>query len=251
LIVAGFESIKFDQIEDVRDTGPGPRWTMIVTFVATMILTIQVAVAVGVVLSILIYLLRSAADLRLVELVKQDDGSILEQPAPETLKSNSITVLRLYGSTYFAAAANLADALPSHQDSERVVVILQLRNQSEIGSTFIRVVERYAQQLQVTGGKLMLSGIHTRVLEQLEKTETTETINADDIFLAEELLGSSTVRALDAAQNGWMIKRRKLSTRSNLTELFQMVPNRFSNTTGQGKPLPQYTYTPIRDYRVS
>ena len=203
LIVAGFESIKFDQIEDVRDTGPGPRWTMIVTFVATMILTIQVAVAVGVVLSILIYLLRSAADLRLVELVKQDDGSILEQPAPETLKSNSITVLRLYGSTYFAAAANLADALPSHQDSERVVVILQLRNQSEVGSTFIRVVERYAQQLQVTGGKLMLSGIHTRVLEQLEKTETTETINADDIFLAEDLLGSSTVRALDAAQK-WM-----------------------------------------------
>ena len=203
LIVAGFESIKFDQIEDVRDTGPGPRWTMIVTFVATMILTIQVAVAVGVVLSILIYLLRSAADLRLVELVKQDDGSILEQPAPETLRSNSITVLRLYGSTYFAAAANLADALPSHQDSERVVVILQLRNQSEVGSTFIRVVERYAQQLQETGGKLMLSGIHTRVLEQLEKTETTESINADDIFLAEDLLGSSTVRALDAAQK-WM-----------------------------------------------
>jgi SulP family sulfate permease len=203
LIVAGFESIKFDQIEDVRDTGPGPRWTMIVTFVATMILAIQVAVAVGVVLSILIYLLRSAADLRLVELVKQDDGSILEQTAPETLKSNSITVLRLYGSTYFAAAANLADALPSHQDSERVVVILQLRNQSEVGSTFIRVVERYAQQLQVTGGKLMLSGIHTRVLEQLEKTETTETITVDDIFLAEDLLGSSTVRALDAAQK-WM-----------------------------------------------
>ena len=203
LIVAGFESIKFDQIEDVRDTGPGPRWTMIVTFVATMILSIQVAVAVGVVLSILIYLIRSAADLRLVELIKQDDSSILEQSVPETLQSNSITVLRLYGSTYFAAAANLADALPSHQDSERVVVILQLRNQSEVGSTFIRVVERYAQQLRDTGGKLMLSGIHTRVLEQLEKTETTETINADDIFLAEDLLGSSTVRALDAAQK-WM-----------------------------------------------
>ena len=59
LVVAGYSSIKFEDIEDVRDTGAGPRWTMIITFVATLFLPIQYAVLLGVILSIMIYLYRS------------------------------------------------------------------------------------------------------------------------------------------------------------------------------------------------
>jgi SulP family sulfate permease len=72
-----------------------------------------------------------------------------------------------------------------------------------IGSTFIRVIERYAQQLQANGGKLYLTGVHPRVLEQLELTETTETIPEEAIYLAEDKLGASTKDAFQSAQT-WL-----------------------------------------------
>lgn len=200
LVAAGYSAINFADIEDVRDTGPGPRWTMIITFVATLFLPIQYAVLLGVVLSILVYLYRSSTDIRLVELVQQSDGSILERQAPLSLIDYSVTILRTYGSLHFSGAAMLEDILPSAQESRYAVVILQLRGLDNIGSTFIRVIERYAQQLQASGGKLYLTGIHPRVLEQLELTETTDTIPETAIYLAEDKIGASTQDAYRAAQ---------------------------------------------------
>jgi SulP family sulfate permease len=203
LVVAGYGAIKFADIEDVRDTGAGPRWTMIITFVATLFLPIQYAVLLGVVLSIMIYLYRSSTDIRLMELIPQADGSILEREAPLSLRDNEVTILHVYGSLHFSGAAMLEDILPSAQESNRAVVILQLRGLDNIGSTFIRVMERYAQNLQANGGKLYLTGVHPRVLEQLELTETTETIDAEAIYLAEDELGASTQEAYRSAR-AWL-----------------------------------------------
>jgi anti-anti-sigma regulatory factor len=83
------------------------------------------------------------------------------------------------------------------------VVILRLRNQRSIGSTFIRMLEHYAIQVQTTGGKLMLAGISKKVLHQLEITETTQTIPREDIFLASDELGASSMIAMTKAQ-GWL-----------------------------------------------
>jgi SulP family sulfate permease len=203
LVVAGYSAIKFPEIEDVRDTGAGPRWTMVITFVVTLFLPIQYAVLLGVVLSILIYLYRSSTDIRLVELVLETEGSILERQPPGSLRENDVTILRTYGSLHFSGAAMLEEILPSPQESYRAVVILQLRGLNNVGSTFIRVVERYAQQLQVNGGNLYLTGVHPHVYQQLELTETTETIPEENIYLAEEKLGVSTRIALHSAK-AWL-----------------------------------------------
>ena len=203
LVVAGYEAIKFADIEDVRDTGAGPRYTMIITFAATLFIPIQYAVLLGVVLSIMIYLYRSSTDIRLVQLVPQADGSIVEREAPLSLPPQDVTILRVYGSLHFSGAVTLEELLPPALNTDRAVVILQLRGLNNIGSTFIRVVERYAQQLQTQGGRLYLTGVHPHVLEQLELTETTDTISIDAIFLAEDTLGESTQEAFRAAQ-AWL-----------------------------------------------
>jgi len=199
LVVAGYEAIKFADIEDVRDTGSGPRYTMVITFGATLIVPIQYAVLTGVVLSILIYLYRSSTDIRLMQLLPLEDGAILEREAPLSLQTGEITILRVYGSLHFSGAVMLEQLLPPAQETENAVVILQLRGLDNVGSTFIQVVERYAQRLQSHGGKLYLTGVHPHVLEQLQLTETTETITPDSIFLAEETLGTSTLEAYQAA----------------------------------------------------
>jgi SulP family sulfate permease len=203
LVVAGYEAIKFPDIEDVRDTGAGPRYTMAITFLATLFVRIQYAVLLGVVLSIMIYLYRSSTDIRLVQLLPQEDGSILEREAPLSLTEGEVIILRVYGSLHFSGAVTLEEMLPAPQETKRAVIILQLRGLDNVGSTFIQVVERYAQRLQSNGGRMYLTGVHPHVLEQLELTETTETIAPDAIYLAEDTLGSSTIEAYQAAR-AWL-----------------------------------------------
>lgn len=200
LIFAGYEAIKVKEIEDVWDIGAGPRVIMLVTFLATLVWPLQYAVLAGVILSILQYISQSASDVRLVALEPQEDGYIVEKESPSTLTARSVTLLRVYGSVFYAAAANLEEMLPAPQGAERAVVILNLRGADRVGSTFIKVIERYALKLRANGGKLVLTGIHARVLDQIEKTETTEAIAREDIFLADERLMYATWQAWQAAQ---------------------------------------------------
>ena len=203
LIVAGLETINRGRIADVWDVGMGPRLIMLFTLIATLILPVQWAVFLGVALSFIVHVARESADIEIKEVVRQADGLFKERPAPDQLKSDAITVLHVWGHLFFSGAYTLQERLPEVGDAQRPVVILRLRGRSQIGSTFIQVLERYAEQLQANGGKLMLVGVAERVMEQLAKTETFETIPEEDIFPATDTLGRSTLDAMAAAET-WL-----------------------------------------------
>jgi SulP family sulfate permease len=199
LIVAGFQAINWEEMADVRDAGWMPRLIMIVTFVVTLFLPIQQAVFLGVILSLLLFVYRAALLTRLWELTALGDGQLRERPAPEELTSQSITVLQFYGTTFFGAAYTLEKLLPSPLKAKQSVVVLRLRGHEGLASTFVGVLERYADRLRAIGGKLMLSGVSEQVLNRLQAMETTDIIPEEDIYLADDILGSSTHRALEAA----------------------------------------------------
>jgi SulP family sulfate permease len=74
-----------------------------------------------------------------------------------------------------------------------------MRGRTQVGSTLIRVLERYAQQLGANGGKLMLAGVGEHVMQQIRSTETTESIPEEDIFMSTAALGDATQEAIAAA----------------------------------------------------
>lgn len=208
LIVAGLETINRGRIADVWDVGIGPRAIMLFTLIATLILPVQWAVFLGVALSFVVHVARASADIEVKEVVPEADGLFTEQPAPAQLDDDSITVLHVWGHLFFSGAFTLQEHLPEAGDAKRAVVILRLRGRSQIGSTFIRVIERYAEQLHANGGKLMLVGVAERVMEQLAKTETFEAIPEEDIFPATETLGRSTLDAIAAAEK-WLAENEE------------------------------------------
>jgi len=203
LIVAGFGTFNFEAIKDIRDVSRSSLVVMGVTFLATLTMPIQEAIIVGILLSILDYVYTSSKDIQLIELALTEDGGFETRPAPAQLADHSITVLYGLGDFFFAGARTLEDMLPRAQEAHRAVVILRLHARSQIRSTFILVLERYAQRLQANGGKLILSGVSEMVKEQLDRTETTETIPEDDIFMASSRLGASTKTAIQAAE-AWL-----------------------------------------------
>ena len=129
------------------------------TFLATLVLPIQEAILVGIVLSILDFVYTSSRDVEVVELTLADDGSWVTNPPLAQLEDNRVTVLYSWGSIFFAGARAMEAMLPDAKDAQRAVVILRLHGRMQIRSTFIIVLERYAQKLQANGGKLILSGV--------------------------------------------------------------------------------------------
>jgi SulP family sulfate permease len=203
LIVAGFETFRFEEIKDIRDVSRSSMVVMGVTFLATLTLPIQQAIIVGIFLSILDFVYTASKDIRLVELALTDEGSFETKPPPPNLEDNKVTILQGWGEFFFAGARTLEDMLPQAQDAQRAVVILRMHDRIQIRSTLIIILERYAEKLQANGGKIILSGVSEKVKLQLDRTETTETIPEKDIFMATNILGASTRAAIQAAE-AWL-----------------------------------------------
>lgn len=204
LIVAGAQSFKWDEIADVWHTGWGSRSVMLVTLGLTLFIPLQWAVFGGVALSVLFYLATSSAEARVVEYVPNPDGTFTEKEPAAVLPSHAITLLQVYGSLFFAGAAHVEAALPSAKGAERPVVVLRLRFQDSVSSTFINVLERYAAEIQAQGGRLFLTGVSEKVKQQLDRTQTTKEVLGDDgIFLANNTLGGASRQAMVAAES-WL-----------------------------------------------
>ena len=205
LIVAGFQSIKWNRLADIWATGWPPRIVMLVTLVLTLAIPLQQAVFLGVLLSILAYFfITSTHEVRLTQIIQNPDGTVTEGPAPAELASNAVTVLQIYGNMTFTGAETLEQYLPKAGSATRPVVILRLRAQEGIGSSFVTVLERYSQQVKAVGGRLMVAGISKKVKGQLDRTETTsDLLGQENVFVATTNLGASTRAALAAAQR-WL-----------------------------------------------
>jgi SulP family sulfate permease len=215
LIVAGFQSLNWEEIHDVWEVGWLPRFVMIVTLVATLTLPVQFAVLVGVLLSVALNFVSSSRNVRLVEMVPTEEGLYRIQDAPAVLPSQKVTILQVYGLLFFATVEKLLEILPSPLGSKSPVVILRLRQHSEISSSFINLLERYDKELQAVDGRLILAGVNLRIKEQLDDTDTIrDTLGDEDVFLASDLLGESTLHAIQAAEE-WL---NALPARTDQTE---------------------------------
>jgi sulfate permease, SulP family len=119
--------------------------------------------------------------------------------ANAVLAGNKVAVLYAYGSLFFAGARNLEEDLPRADETRQAVVILSLRGHTELGSTFMGVLERYAQALQANGNTLMLVGVSQPVYEQLEHTGFLEVVGEGNVFLF-STAGEATRQAYEKAQ---------------------------------------------------
>ena len=203
LIVAGFQGLRVEQAVLAWKTGRLSRLVMIATFIAILVMPLQFAVLFGVALSILLNTIRQSNKVVVTQWLLQPEGFPLEQPAPKHVPSHQLTVLHVYGSLFFAAAKNIEEMLPAVGDATRAVVAINLRGKSEIGSTFVTVLQRYSRALQAKQGKLMLVGVDPQVRDQLAKTGVLKLIGDENVFVATPQLGAALNQAV-AAAHAWL-----------------------------------------------
>ena len=203
LVVVGFSMIKAGRIQTVWHTGLVPSTVFIVTFIATLFLDLQVAVVIGVVLTFLLQIYRAAERVRIERIIQQVDGSFVEAELLEDLPSGEIVILQPIGSLFFAGTAEFVEHLPDVGRAQHSVVILRLRDRDEVGSTFIRAIQRFTNELLEGNNLLMLTGVGSHVFRQLEKTDLLDLIGEENIFPAERIFTAALEKAIAAASK-WL-----------------------------------------------
>jgi len=205
LIFAAIGSLRPGEVTTILRTGRVSQVVVITTFAATLFLPVAAAVGIGVALSLLLQLNQEAMDLAVVELIPRDDGRFEERKPPAVLTSFHITVLDVYGSLLYAGARTLQARLPAPGDARSPVVVLRLRRRTSLGSTFVKVVADYADQLVDSGGRLYLSGLDPSLTEQLRRTGHVD--GPVRAFEATPVVGESTQAAYLNAE-AWLVKVR-------------------------------------------
>jgi SulP family sulfate permease len=119
------------------------------------------------------------------------------------LPGRRFTLLHVYGSLFFAAAKSLEEMLPAVDEADNAAVAIILRGHSEIGSTLVTVLQRYARALQARDGKLMLVGVDPAVRDQLDRTGVLKLIGEENVFLATPQIGEALNQAVAAAK-AWL-----------------------------------------------
>lgn len=201
LIIIGFRTLKLGQVVTVWKTGPVQQTVMLLTFIAGLLVPLQYAVLMGVGLAVLLYVFQQSNRVRVVAWRVEPGQYPVEGEPPAEVPGRQVTVLVPYGSLFFAAAPVFNAQLPAVTEGSRhAAVILVLRGETELGSTFMEVLARYAEALRERESRLMLAGVDPGVLIQLERTGHLQTIGRNNVFLVDERIGQSLQEAMDAAE---------------------------------------------------
>jgi SulP family sulfate permease len=201
LILVGCRTIKPADLQSVWKTGPVQKAVLAVTFALTMIIPLQYAVLAGVGLSVILHVVRQSNQVTIKRWRLDPAGDLIETDPPAHLPANEVIALQPYGSLFFAAAPVLEAQLPAPADgSHNSVVILRLRGRSDLGTSFMNVLRRYAQALTAAGSKLVIVSANQRIQEQLRVSGVTGLIGPENIYTGDERVGATLKRAYaDAA----------------------------------------------------
>ncbi len=204
LIIIGFRTLRLGQVVTVWKTGTVQQTVMLLTFIAGLLFPLQYAVLMGVGLAVLLYVFQQSNRVRVVALRMEPGQYPVEADPPAELPGRQVTILAPYGSLFFAAAPVFNAQLPAVTDGSRnAVVILVLRGETELGSTFLEVIARYAEALRQQEGRLMLSGVAPSVEVQLERTGLLQALGRGNVFIADDRVGQALQAARDAAEQ-WL-----------------------------------------------
>lgn len=201
LILVGYRTIKPADIKAVWRTGTVQRAVLGVTFVLTMLVPLQYAVLVGVGVSVVLHVVQQSNKVVIKQRVTTPEGDVLEIDPVAVVPPREVVVLQPYGSLFFASAPVFEAALPRVEaTSERAVVILRLRGHTDLGTTFVDVLARYASELAAVGSRLLIVSVDRRVLPQLRAGGVLDLIGADSVYRGDARVGAAVAHARSDAQ---------------------------------------------------
>lgn len=92
------------------------------------------------------------------------------------------------------------DSLQRLCESRWWVLLVRLRGRTDLGTTFVDVLARYAAQLDQAGSRLVVASVDSRVMCQLHSGGVVDIIGPEGVVIGDERVGAALASAVSEAQ---------------------------------------------------
>jgi SulP family sulfate permease len=171
----------------------------IITILAGVAADLTAAIFTGVILSLLLYAVTTAGQVKIVELHRDNEGRWWESSTPAKLKPNQTTIIEAHGNLYFASVYSLDEILPEPEEAAGATLILRFRDREIRSLTGAAWLGKYADAIKAAGGRLMLADVSKNAMDTLRATGLEARLGSVNIFPADDSVCGGTEAALAAA----------------------------------------------------
>ncbi len=168
---------------------------------------LTVAIFTGVVLSLLLFTFKAVSKIKVMRVIRREDGRFEFATLPDKLPSNEVTAMEFLGTIYFASVYSFDDLLPDFTEAKNGVLIVDMRRRQATFETAVKFTEKFVSKLRASGNLFMLCNVTDTVLEQIKDTEVYEIIGEENIFPSNPIIGASLEEAWQAAKE-WIAEHR-------------------------------------------
>jgi SulP family sulfate permease len=174
---------------------------LLVTCFSSIFISVEFSILIGVAVSILLFVPR-AARLRGGELVVTRERVVRER-VPEDPPCSSVIIYDLEGEVFFGSGPELDRCfnwLTQHAaDAGIEFVVLRLKRTRNLDLVFLEHLEHFLREMRRHGRRVLLCGVRPELAEAMARLHFQEWLPEGSVFLEEDVLYSSTVKAVRRA----------------------------------------------------
>jgi SulP family sulfate permease len=195
LVHIGLKLVNVSKLKATMQTTRSDLSVLLATFVGVLFTEhLQYALFIGIGVS-LVQALRRAEGFKMVGLVEDGKGHLLEQPF-STSPLSEVVAIDLQGELFFAAADVLEERLLSILEDGPRYMVLRLAQSYNLDFTCAEALQHVARAASAKNGRLILSGVRTGTYGTLQRAGTLDAVGADAVFKLEAEVMGSTIHAI-------------------------------------------------------
>ena len=185
IIMAVVNLVKIAPIKHAWKVEPHDGVVAVVTFFATLAFAphLDKGILLGVVLSLGLFLYRTMSP-NLVEVARDEDGTMRDANAHGLKTSDSIAVYRFDGDLYFANTGYLEGKLLNNvaQKPNLKALVLDMESIDQIDSTGEEMLEKLADRLKFAGIEFYIARVKLRVYQAFQRSGLAQHIGEERFF---------------------------------------------------------------------
>ncbi len=185
IIVAVVNLVKIEPVKRAWRVEPQDGIVAVLTFIATLSFapSLDKGIMLGIVLSLGLFLYRTMSP-RLVEVARDEDGTMRDAEAHHLKTSDTVAVYRFDGDLYFANTGYLEGKLLNNvsQKPNLKVLILDMESIDQVDSTGEEMLEKLADRLKFAGIEFYIARAKLRVYEVFQRSGLAKHIGEERFF---------------------------------------------------------------------
>lgn len=201
IMLIAYNMVNKKEMKKVYNIGKTDSLVMWVTFGATVLMPdLDWAIYMGIIISIILYLKdTSTVQVKILVPSQDEEYHFRGKEINPVEKRVDILTIQLPGNLYFGSAYDLENKLDSLVGKARIFV-LRMNAVSTIDITALDALKVFIRRVKDSGDDVIVSGVKSGLNHMLLNSNLTDEIGRENIFLSEDEIFASSVKAIERAK---------------------------------------------------